>query len=224
MIRAAAFAIALAVPMLPVSALAQDSDVQLWTIASATGEVDGAKLTLETVTRTGDRNGFYDAQIGGWVATEVGDGVEIGFGYRHAQFFDHGHETTNEERLRQQVSVPLGKLGEVRVAARLRLEERFISGGGEIAVRVRPQLRLSLPLNAHKLTLVASHEAFVNLNGTAWGVRGGYERMRTAIGLSFPLTGRLSGEAHYLNQYRFGRHGARDQMDNVAAFGVTLAL
>ena len=91
-------------------------------------------------------------------------------------------------------------------------------------MRVRPQLRASLPLNAHKLTLVVSHEGFVNLNGTDWGVRGGYERMRNAVGLSFPLMGQLSGEVHYLNQYRFGRGGARDQMDNVAALGVTLAL
>lgn len=210
--------------LLPMPALAQDSDVQLWTIASAIGDIDGARLTLETVTRTGDRNGFYDAQIGGWIAAEVGDDVELAFGYRHAQFFSHGHKTTNEERLRQQISIPLGRIGHARFASRLRIEERFINGGGEIAVRVRPQLRFSLPLNAHKLTLIASHEGFVNLNGTDWGVRSGYERMRNAVGLSFPLTGRLSGEVQYLNQYRFGRGGARDQMDNVAALGVTLAL
>jgi hypothetical protein len=42
--------------------------------------------------------------------------------------------------------------------------------------------------------------------------------MRNAVGISIPLGGRLRGEIGYLNQYRFGRDGRRDQMDHVATF------
>ena len=38
------------------------------------------------------------------------------------------------------------------------------------------------------------------------------------LGIAIPLGGRLRGEVGYLNQYRFGRGGARDQMDHVATF------
>ena len=50
------------------------------------------------------------------------------------------------------------------------------------------------------------------------GQRGGNERVRNAGGLSIPLGAKLRGKVGYLNQYRFGRDGRRDQMDQVATF------
>ena len=63
-----------------------------------------------------------------------------------------------------------------------------------------------------------------SLNTTSWGQRGGYERMRNAAGISIPLSPRLKGDVGYLNQYRFGRGGARDQMDHALTFSLTLTL
>ena len=46
--------------------------------------------------------------------------------------------------------------------------------------------------------------------------------MRNAVGLSIPFSSRVRGEVGYLNQYRFGRDGRRDQMDHVATFTLSL--
>jgi hypothetical protein len=46
--------------------------------------------------------------------------------------------------------------------------------------------------------------------------------MRNAVGISIPLARNLRGEIGYLNQYRFGRDGRRDQMDHVMTFTLNL--
>ncbi|MGK6318248.1 DUF2490 domain-containing protein [Sphingomonas sp. DT-204] len=198
-------------------ARAQQTDEQIWLAANATTQAGDTMLTFETVGRfSDDAGGFFHAEVGGLASVSVANGVELAFGYRHVEDWDHGHALPNEERLRQMVTVAIGG----GFAVRARFEQRFNSSGNEVGFRVRPQLRFTYPLTRSGLSLLATHEAFVDANTTRWGQRRGYERMRNTIGLSIPLLKALRGDLGYLNQYRFGRNGARDRMDHAMTFAL----
>lgn len=200
----------------PCVAQAQQVDHQLWLQTNGTVTIgDREKVTLEGIGRFSDRaEGFSHAEVGALFTHTLEGGIELSFGYRHVEDWNRGVALPNEERLRQMVLVPLGG----GFSGRLRLEERFNSSGSGIGVRLRPRLGFDTPLNDKGLKLFATQEHFLNLNTTGWGQRGGYERMRNAAGLSFGLGSKLRGEIGYLNQYRFGRDGRRDQMDHAATF------
>lgn len=211
----------LALPLLlaALPARAQRTDDQLWLQASgtvATGK--HSEATVETIVRFGDRaKGLSHTEIGGLYTWKIGK-VELALGYRHVEDFNDGRELPNEERTRQHIIVPLG----AGFAARVRFEQRFNSAGPAIGHRVRGQLRFTRTLTRGGLGLFAAHETFLNFNDTGWGQRTGIERMRNSIGLGLPLSRQLRLETGYLNQYRFGRNGARDQMDHAITFGLTL--
>jgi hypothetical protein len=202
----------LPIMLAPLPAMAQQTDEQLWLQTNGSVELgDRDKLTLEGIARFSDRaEGFSHYELGLLYAHKLAGGVELSFGYRHVADYDRGVTLPTEERTRQMIMVPLGS----GFNARLRAEQRFHSSGGEVGFRLRPRLGYEMPLGEGGLKLFATQEHFINLNTTAWGQRGGYERMRNAVGLSIPLGGRLRAEAGYLNQYRFGRAGKRDQMDH----------
>lgn len=196
----------------PLPAFAQQTDEQLW--LQTNGAVilsDKAKVTLEGIVRFSDKaEGLSHAEAGILYTRTLPGGIELSFGYRHVEDWSQGNALPNEERLRQMVLVPLGS----GFNARLRFEQRFNNTGPEVGFRLRPRLGYETKLGSNGLKLFATQEHFVNFNTTAWGQRGGYERMRNAVGVSVPLGGKLRGEAGYLNQYRFGRDGRRDQMDH----------
>lgn len=200
----------------PLPAMAQQTDEQLWLQTNGSVTLsDRAKVTVEGIVRFSDRaEGLSHSEVGVLFTRSLKGGVELSFGYRHVEDWNRGVALPNEERLRQMVLVPLGS----GFGVRLRSEQRFNSRGGTVGFRVRPRLGYELALGDKGLKLFATQEHFLNLNTTAWGQRGGYERMRNAVGVSIPLGGKLRGEVGYLNQYRFGRNGARDQMDHAATF------
>lgn len=200
-------------------AWAQQTDDQLWLQASSVMRVGAhEEATVESIARFGERaRGLAHTEIGGLFAWKLGK-VELAIGYRHVEDFVGDRTLPNEERIRQHVIVPLG----AGFATRVRLEQRFNSSGPEIGHRVRGQLRFNTDLIPGRLGLFATHETFLNLNTTGWGQRGGIERVRANIGLGVPIGRQLRGEIGYLNQYRFGRSGARDQMDHAMTIGLTL--
>src|SRR5437868_2424996 len=209
--------ILLALPvLLATPAAAQQTDEQLWLQTNASIPIGAReKVTMEAIARFSDRvQGLSHTEIGGLFTHTLRGGVELSFGYRHVEDWDRNGRLPNEERLRQMILVPLGG----GFSGRLRFEQRFNSSGGEVGFRLRPRLGFDTPLGSHGLHFFATQEHFLNLNSTAWGARGGYEPMRKAVGLSIPMSRNLRGEVGYLNQYRFGRDGRRDQMDHVATF------
>lgn len=212
----AALALSIATP-----AAAQQVDEQLWVNAGAGIKLgDGVKLNLESTARFGDRaDGLFHSQFSGLVSYKLSDSVEIGGGYVHTQDYDNGGKEPNEERLRQQLVVKFGG----GFSTRLRTEQRFNSLGKDVAVRTRAQLRYNAPIGSG-LSVFANHESFINFNDTDWGVRSGYERMRNAAGITVPLSKKISTDIGYLNQYRFGKGGKRDQMDHVASVSLAISL
>lgn len=201
-------------------ALAQQVDEQLWLQTNAQVRLDDhSRVTLEGIARFSDRlGGLFHTEIGGMVSTRIADNVEIGIGYRRVSA--HGNSSAaDEDRLRQQVVANFG-----RVSTRLRVDERLHPGGDEIGFRIRPLIRYAHPLGAKGVALFAGHESFYLPNSTVWGQRRGYERMRNQVGVTLPLAKGLNADIAYLNQYRFGKGGARDQMDHALSLQLTLAL
>jgi hypothetical protein len=197
-------------------AAAQQTAEPLWLQLNASVTIGAReKVTLESIVRFSDRaEGLSHTEFGALFTHTTRGGIDLSIGYRHVEDWNASGRLPNEERLRQMILVPLG----AGFNTRLRFEQRFNSSGSEIGFRLRPRLGYERPLGAHGLRLFATQEHFLNLNTTAWGQNGGYERMRNAVGLSIPLGSRLRGEVGYLNQYRFGRDGRRDQMDHAATF------
>ena len=201
-------------------AWAQQQDTQAWEQLNVVVPIaPKLRVTLEEIARTSDRqDGIYTTEFGALLGWQLAKGVELGFGYRHVGFHSR-NLAPDEDRLRQQIVVTSG-----RFAGRLRLDERFNPDGSEIGFRIRPLLRYNLPLGPKRLALFVSHESFFLPNSTTWGQRAGYERMRNIVGLAFPIGKAVTADVGYLNQYRFGRGGARAQMDNALNLQLTLNL
>ncbi|WP_084250873.1 DUF2490 domain-containing protein [Sphingomonas pruni] len=190
---------ALVLMLLPSAAQADDG--QIWLGANARGPVAGrVELGVETIERFGrdDEGGLYESE----------NSAMLGFRFEHAtlaagyvrDIVYRGGGAAIEQRARQDFSVDhLAAIGPLAIGARLRVEERWRDGSSGTGVRIRPFVRLTLPVTG-ELHLLASHESFVNLGGGA-GQRGGYDRARNFMGFGVPLTKRVGVEIGYLNQW-----------------------
>lgn len=216
--------ILLAIPIaLAVSpALAQDVDSELWlTTAASVSVAQSTSIDAEFVARFSDEDGLYETEWGAVVTHKLSDAVTVSAGYFRVPGYDHGNGTHIDNRPRQQVTVRMGKFLGGSWQARVRTEQRFRSDGDDVGLRVRPQIRYSLPLGG-ETQLRLSHESYFNLNDTDWGQQGGHERMRHIAAVTTPLTGALTLEVGYLNQYRFAQGAGRDSMDHVMTAAVSI--
>ncbi len=209
----------LPIVMMSAPAFAQQVDEQIWLQTNVHVPIaKKTRLTIEGIARWSDRNdGLFHTEIGGILSHKIADNVEIGFGYRHVAGHN-GNTADDEDRLRQHIVVTLG-----RVSTRLRVDERFHPDGDEIGIRIRPLVRYNHPIGKG-YALFVSHESFFMANSTDWGQRSGYDRMRNITGVVIPVSKKLSADVGYLNQYRFGKSGARDQMDHAVTIQLSLSL
>ena len=106
---------------------------------------------------------------------------------------------TTENRAWEQYTfampTPVGKL-----QFRSRLEQRTVNIGPGAAIRFRELIGLSYPLNK-TWTLIASNEAFVNLNTVDWGPVAGFDQNRLFIGVGYQFDATFRTEIGYMNQY-----------------------
>ena len=180
---------------------------------------DDFRLTLEQIARFSDRQeGLYQTEFGGVLGYRATKNIELGFGYRRVDFHN-ANIAAGEHRLRQHIVATHGPL-----TARLRIDERFSSGGPGIGFRIRPLLRYNYRLSARGPVLFVSHESFFLPNSTGWGQQRGYERMRNIVGATLPIGSHVNADIGYLNQYRFARGGSRAQMDHAVNIQLTINL
>lgn len=190
--------------VLGLPSVAKADDGQVWLGASARGPVTGRlELGVETTERFGrdGEGGLYESENIAMLGLRF-DRATLAAGYVRDIVY-HGGGATIEQRARQDLSIDhVATIGPLGIGARLRMEERWRDGSSGTGVRIRPFVRLTLPV-AGKLHLLASHESFVNLAGGA-GQRGGYDRARNFLGLGVPLAKRVGAEIGYLNQWTRG--------------------
>jgi hypothetical protein len=190
-----------AVLLAALPSIAHADDAQLWLGANARGPVAGkVELGVETTERFGrdGAGGLYESEDSAMLGYRL-DWATLSAGYVRDISYSGGG-TAIEQRARQDLSFDhAATIGPLAIGARLRVEERWRDGLGGTGVRVRPFVRLTLPVAAG-LRLLASHESFVNLGGGA-GQHGGYDRARNFLGIGVPLTKGLGAEIGYLYQW-----------------------
>ncbi len=129
-------------------AWAADGDAQLWLRASASGSLSGPwQGSLDMVLRYGDEaEGLYEAEFGGSLGYQFKSGIALFGGYLRVPSYSRTGVTRTESRFRQQVNLPLGTPGGGKLSGRLRIEQRLVSTGNKLGVRLRPNLIWSRPL------------------------------------------------------------------------------
>ena len=120
-------------------------------------------------------------------------------GYLHVVLPIEGGADRNEERPFQQATwlVPVS-YGELQ--SRTRVEQRFLSTGDDVGVRLRQMLRYELPAAKRAAKPLIHAEAFVALNDTDWGAKAGFDQLRSFVGAEVPLFGTSTAELGYMNQ------------------------
>jgi hypothetical protein len=214
----ARFATAASFLLAPSHVYASVQDTQVWSQLNVIVPLTQRfRITIEQISRFSDlQSGLFQTEYGGLLGYRVAKGVELGFGYRRVGAHN-GNKAADEDRLRQQMVVTSG-----HIVARLRLDERFNPGGHEIGFRLRPLIRYNQPVGTKGLALFVSHESFILPNNTHWGQRSGYDRMRNAIGLAFPIGKALNADIGYLNQYRPAHGSSRGEMDHALNMQLTV--
>lgn len=196
-------------------------DTQAWGTLTLQGALSGPiRGSSETVLRTSDAKGFYEIEQNLMIGYKANKHVTWWLGYTLDPQYNHGSLSVTEHRFRQQVSVDnIAKVGPFNLNARMRLEERWRDGQAGTGWRLRPYVKLSMPIHG-KTNLNLTHESFINLNTTGFQKVAGYDRWRTGISVSTPIARNITIDLGYLNQHTFVRNGP-DTDDHVANIGLT---
>lgn len=204
-------------------AMAKD-DTQYWGAVNVSKDLgDGFQISNETVFRGGDAKGFYELEnnlMVGYTLDKAKHFV-VSVGYTHDPQYSHGDFTVLERRARQQVNFEKFKLGNVTLSGRVRMEERWRDGVDGTGYRVRPYVKLALPIaKDSKTSVVLTNEAFINFNKTSFQKQTGWDRTRSFIGINTPLVPKVSIEAGYLLQHGYVR-GGEDTNDHVLSVSLS---
>jgi hypothetical protein len=216
MMRRAAIAgvVASLIGTLSVSAQTTTSDIQAWpsvaVTASVTGRLeiraDGLLQITDDVSRVGRELGRVV------IVGEVNEHLALGGGYTWTRVEDRAGKRVVEHRAVQQVDVriPVARDASV-VSSRTRLEERYQEREAAMALRLREQIRLDVPVAGRGVSAVVWSEYFHSINRTAWSGRSGPALVLTFVGLRIPVNRHATIEPGYLNQTNIvaGRNQAR---------------
>lgn len=201
------------------------SDEQLWVNLTAMGSVSGDLVYFaEWQPRMGDGISRLDQMLlRGAVGWKLSSDVTLYQGYAHVVVPLEGRRDVNEERSFQQLSWTLGKPWGGELSSRTRLEQRWRSDGDDMGWRLREMLRYEKPLKpgSNAVNALAYSEAFVALNSTDWGAKGGFDQIRTFLGAELGLKGASTIELGYLNQV-IDQRGGRTRINHVASISLFL--
>lgn len=170
-------------------ALAQTThDVAVWTAVLASPELTGrTRLWFDGHARR-DQARFL-AIVRPGVGLQFSDRVSGWVGYGWIPSVPDEGDTFHEHRIWQQVIANLGLGDRVTLQSRTRFEQRFAGGGGEVALRLREFVRLSVrPNQPSRVRLALWDELFVGFSDTDWGAVGGIDQNRLFVGVGLPVT------------------------------------
>jgi Protein of unknown function (DUF2490) len=197
---------------------------RVWMEVSVQGRVGSDspwRWAADSLVRT--RNGASTVDfMGEWfsVKRDLTQRSAVGIGYAFvAGFPDDG--LSREHRFVQQYTWRADLAG--RVSVRTQLEERFVSGGNGMAVRVRERFRSTWPLEPREtLRAAVWDEVFVKVNSPARTTRG-FDSNQLFVGIGHKVTGRSSVDIGYLNVYSPGAP-SRARYSHVMAATLVMSL
>jgi hypothetical protein len=218
--RALFLAAALAVA-LPASADDID-DAQVWLAINAAGSIKG-KLEgqFDVNTRHFDNaTHLGHVQVRGLLGWRFSKDVLLGAGYSYVYNESQSGRVVEEHRIFQQANFPIARIGKAQLVGRTRLEQRTFSNIDGVALRLRQQVRLNVPLEGPKgLRAIIYTEPFFLLNRPTGSAPTGLNQIRSFAGLGIPVTGNSSLEAGYMNQAIFP---GQDRFNHVLNMGFSI--
>ena len=195
-------------------------DEQFWLNLTSIGSIkDDLVYFAEIQPRVGDGISRIDqALFRGAIGWKFSPSVTLYQGFAHIVVPVESGKDVNEERSFQQINWTLGKPWAGELSTRTRLEQRWRSDGDDMGWRLREMLRYEKPLNpgSDALNALVYAEGFVALNDTDWGVRGGFDQLRSFIGAEVGLPGASTLEVGYLNQV-INQRGGDTRVNHVAS-------
>lgn len=197
---------------------AQDHDFQQWTLMVAQGPIkDDLLVQAEIQPRiTNDASRLGQFQISPAIGYRISQRVTVYVGYMFVDTDPVDRLAFDEHRIYQHIVYPLGKIDDIAITARTRIEARMVTGAEDLGWRFRQQIRAQKPIGQVQGTmLVLWSEAFYNLNDADWGPRQGLDRWRNFLGVGVPLAQGVVLEPGYLNQTVFRR--GEDRLDHIAS-------
>lgn len=211
-----------------IPAAAQTSHYEaLWVNGTVMGRIDGPVVFFaEVQPRIGDSvSRLSQLLLRPAVGVELSKAVTLYQGYARVIDPVENGPDLREDRLFQQLTWNVGKIGRLEVQSRTRLEERWRSDGDGMSLRARQMMRFEYPLasGVKRVAALGSVEGFVGLKSAAWGGVTGFDQVRTFVGVEIPLRGTSTVEAGYLNQTR-DAPGRRVTMVHAAALSLFVRL
>lgn len=180
--------------------------VQGWSQLQLTGRVaPGWSLALEASGRTASSTRNPQLLVRAQAGRALSDEVTVWIGYVRAETFNDDRRNGLEQRATGQLDWSAGSIGPFDLKLRTRTEARFFRNSGNMAWRLRQQVRLVLPLG-DRLDAVAGVEPFVTINRSADAPRT-LDQLRLTAVLSTRLTEGATLDIGYYNEhvYRTGR-------------------
>lgn len=214
--------------LLPAAAQAQavrdTHDEQMWINVTGFGEIGDITLFAEIQPRIGGGISRLDqSMIRTAAGVKLTGRLSILQGYARVRTPVEGRADTTEDRSFQQINWTLGG----GVSSRTRLEQRWVSTGGDTGWRLRQLVRFVQPLGERRpgrrpgVAALVHAEGFFALNDTDWGARAGFDRLRSFAGAEVPIGGKSTVEIGYMNQLiNQARRG--DTMDHIASISLFL--
>lgn len=220
--RALACCIAYALALVAASTASAETreDEQVWVNLTAMGPIAGDVVYFaEIQPRMGDGVSRLDQLLlRGAVGLKLSPSVTVYQGYAHVVVPTDGGKDVNEERSFQQLNWAMGKPWGGELTSRTRLEQRWRSDGGDTGWRLREMLRYEKPLKpgTNTVNALVYAEGFLALNDTDWGARGGFDQLRSFVGVELGVKEATTVELGYLNQVIDQTRG-RTRVNHVAS-------
>jgi hypothetical protein len=208
----------LAVFMLPVTGIAQDSALGNWFIYLGNKKIDSRwnwhnEVQYRNYNFIGDLEQLLLRTGVGYNLSEDNNNVLLGYGYILSQNYVSGGDEKidiHEHRLFQQF-ITFQRFAGVSLQHRYRFEQRFVED--DFLLRFRYFLSVNVPLKkrgaeGYSWYLSAYNEIFLNSEGSI------FDRNRLYGGIGYRLSSTVRFEAGYMNQ--FLPEDSRDQINLVA--------
>jgi hypothetical protein len=191
-------------PLLLLIAAPARAEEQLWLSGIAQGPISGKLVTWLEIQPRFSLDPVRPTQLflRPALGVQVNPGTTVLFGYVYVENYPEGRPMVREHRPWQQLQTRLaGTPGKAVLVSRTRLEQRFVVGQPDDAMRLRQFLRGQVWFGDKGLSVIGVSEAFFGLESTPWGQNAGFEQFRVFAALGIPLSKRTTLEAGYLNQW-----------------------
>lgn len=212
-------------------ALATESDEGLWTVFTSTNAFpsngsDGRwHYWFDAQARYFDLgSGVNQYLVRPGVGYQVSDSLSAWAGYARLRVRNRSGNVIDENRYWQQLSWTAGHWNGGTLSMRTRLEQRSLSSGDDLGVVLRVLAKYVRPVgNEGKRYMSLGIEPFIDLKDTDWGGDAGLGQNRLSIGLGWRVSGKLTIEAGYMNQFAWV-DGGENRMNHLGVINFKMKL